>query len=98
MVSSFGFDKIDTPPVSVQEFYRQQGELRAKETIISLINDYQHPNTQHDFNDEFCDGLVAFINSVTEQSQSQKQPNGVSVYVSDRDYDQLKTAIEGENK
>ena len=40
----------------------EQGERLAEERIIKLLEDYQHPNTQHEFNDEFCDSLIALIN------------------------------------
>jgi hypothetical protein len=47
----FGFSKENTPSPEVQEFYRMQGEARAEERIIKLLNEYPsermpgHPNT-----------------------------------------------------
>ena len=38
------------------------GVQSERSRIIKLLEDYQHPNTQHEFNDEFCDSLIALIN------------------------------------
>ena len=39
----------------------QEGIKAERERIIKMLEDYQHPNTQHEFNDEFCSSLIALI-------------------------------------
>jgi hypothetical protein len=36
----FGFSKENTPSPEVQEFYRMQGEARAEERIIKLLEGF----------------------------------------------------------
>jgi hypothetical protein len=43
------------------------GAEDMREQIIKLISDYQHPKTQHNFNDEFCNGIIAEIERKTNE-------------------------------
>jgi hypothetical protein len=41
MVFDYGFTKSNTPPISIQEFYREQGEVRLKKQILDKLIEEQ---------------------------------------------------------
>jgi len=61
MVTNYGFTETTTPTASVQEFYREQGEMRLKKRILAELREQQRFQIQVTRDDVMSLDYVIFL-------------------------------------